>query len=226
MTGHQLIDSVLRIVTGGREFSPEQVAGALECLNLLKDSLSAESFLQYNSVVDSFPVTAGVSTYTVGPTGGYVTTRPMQINSAWIRELDNDYGLNIITDGEYDALSPKETLRSYPTDMVIAKTAPNISITLYPVPDRTFTLYLDSYKPIADFTLDGDIALPPEYVRMFKFNLAVDLYNEYPAISLPREIAVLAEQTKRIIRKANSSPVPQAKFDICSGSRYNIYRGN
>lgn len=226
MTGQQLVESVLRIITGGRNYSSANVEDTLTALNLLKDSWSEENLIQHDNSYESFPIIGGTYQYTLGPTGDMPTTRPTTINTAFLRLNGVDYPLEIITDGEYDKIYRKETVSAYPTQMLVNYSYPNVTIKLWPVPSQDFTLFIDSFKPLADFTLDGEIALPPAYIRAFKYNLAVEMYPEYPGLPVSEATVLLAEESKKVMKRSNSRLIPKANFEFGQPPKpYNVYRG-
>jgi hypothetical protein len=56
---------------------------------------------------------------------------------------------------------------------------PLATIRLYPVPDQNYTLFIQSEKELAQFTLDQVVSLPAGWERALIYNLAIELAPEY-----------------------------------------------
>ena len=159
------------------------------------------------------------------------TARPIKIDNAFIRSSSNiDYPLSIITPKEYNEL-PLKTIKSIPSQLYFLPEYPLAKIYFNYSPTVNFlTLFMDSVKYIANFTsLQEIINLPPGYMKMLIFNLAIELESEY-GVELPKSVYVYAEQSKIIFEKSYMWKPNESKFDshiaLTGGRLYNIERGS
>lgn len=210
----------------GETPSPDESADALYALNSMLGSWANESLLIYAEQLDTITLIPGVSTYTVGPSGGTVTVRPMSIsNSSYIRYGDVDYPLAIISIDQYNWISSKGQTAEVPEYLWYWDTFPNSTITLYPVPSVANTLKLWSKKQLTGFTsLTDVVSLPPGYQEALEFNLAEALAIETESQLTPAA-AKKAVMLKKMLKRTNlvvptmSLPYPldYANSDIIAG---------
>jgi hypothetical protein len=85
ITAGELIKSSLRLIgaIGTSEVpTADEFTDALNALNDLLETWSTQNLAVYGSADVTFNTVAGTATYTIGPTGAWVTDRPVRINDA------------------------------------------------------------------------------------------------------------------------------------------------
>lgn len=200
-----------------------EYAEGLSALNSMLALWSSEGITIYNDVADSFTLTPGKGTYTIGTTGADVTTtRPTGIHGAFIRTANNlDIPVEVITREEYSAITDKSA-SGEPAQLFYSPTMGAGTIYLSPVPILAETLHFQSQRPMANFaSIEDEINLPPETEEAIKYNLSLRVCPEVPPTAL---VASLAASGKSAIYTV---PVAPATFDaaVISGGRYDITRG-
>jgi hypothetical protein len=203
-------------------------ADGLEALNAMLDSWSNDQMYVYALTLDSIPVTANLATYTVGPTGSFVTPRPVDIDDATYLEIAGiSYPLTPLTTAQYGQITLKTLVSSIPEGIWYNPTFPNATITLYPVPDTAATLKLWSIKQITSFpTLTTVLNLPNGYEDAIVMSLAEVFCLEFstePSRTLVRK----ASSARKRIRRMNFRPqFLQMPAEVLAGrARFNIYSG-
>lgn len=220
-----LIKSSMRKIgalSKGENPSNDEANDALQVFNDLLASLSNDSMVVYSRVTESFPLSGGVSSYTIGSGGTFDTTRPIKIVSAYVRQDTIDYPLDVITDQNYSEIVLKTT-QSIPQFIHYDNNHPLGIIKFYPVPIGG-TLFLVSEKPLTQFTsLNQDVDLPAGWNRFLIYNGAVELASEYGQPVLP-EIYEIAKESKAEIRHAIMVNKPM-QWTTGRYSESNIYSG-
>jgi len=227
MTAQQLINAALRkvgVIAGAQSATTTQENNALEALQMLLRSWSAERIMVYYIVEgESFALTAGTSRYTIGSGGDFDTVRPVKILGAYIAS-GVDYVLAIIDRAKYRSIGVK-TLGDVPSWLWYNPVYPLGEIYLYPT--GSGTIYLASQKPLTEpSTIVSSVQFPPEYDRAITFNLAVDLASDYDK-TVTRTLATLAVDSKNKITDLYASlQVEEADVEILGLNRaYSIESG-
>jgi len=181
-----------------------EAAHGLRKLNELLESWSNESLAVYQILQEGFATVAGTGSYTIGSGATWNTTRPLRIESAFLRDsAANDTPLAVLNREEYDSI-PLKTTQYRPEELFYYPTAAQGTVYLRGVPDAVYTVYLNSHKQLQSFTaLTTTVVLPPGYLRAIKSNLALDLapgYNKTQSVLL----AAIARDSKAAIKRINS----------------------
>ena len=168
----------------------------------------------YAAIKENFSLVAGTNTYTVGSSGAFNTVRPFRIESAYIRDSNNnDTILEILSDmARYDSIATKTTqgkpyILFYDPQMSLGK------VYLYYTPNEACTLSWSAWKPVTQVATSATaLTFPPGYERALKYNLAVEMAPEYGRSVTP-EVAVIAQESKRVIKNLNIS-TPDMQLDV------------
>lgn len=213
---------LLGVYAAGEEPSPEETTDGLASLNDLMDELSLGDMV-YAKSLDQITLTANQPSVTVGPSGATVTTRPMEVlDDSYIVIGSQTYPLQVMTLQEYNDIGLKQQT-SIPRGIWSQMDMPNITVTLWPVPNQTMTLMLWSQKALASFpTLTTAVSLPPGYKKALAYLLAIDIAPEYevePSALVLRG----ATNARRMIEAKNfEPPMLVLPAEIRSPARYNI----
>lgn len=221
-----IIKSAMRkggfLAKGETPSSDESVDG-MEMLNDLLASLANESILVYSRTTETFSLSGGVGSYTIGASATFNTTRPIRIVSAYVRSGEIDYPLSIVNDEQYASI-PFKTSSGIPKFLNYSNAFPQATIRLYPVPSSTYSLILVSEKQITSFTsLSDTVSLPPGWERMLKYNLALELCPEYGQ-QASAEIVKVAQESKAAIKASIMAAKPM-QWNSGLGNPNNIYSG-
>ncbi len=230
-TGNDLVCGALRVISSlspGEAIPGAEADNALQVLNWMMAAWSAESLMPPYRTLESFPLTIGKTTYVIGQTGSvdFNTVRPDEITWAYRRDFNNiDYPLALINKELYNSLQMK-SLDALPYQLYYDTQYPNGIIYIWPADMQADTLFIESLKPVNQFTtLQTVMNLPGEYQEAIKYLLAKRLAVEYGFEIAPGSTTdtLIKEAEHRIMRK-NTKP-KSAIFDlmILAKRPYNIY---
>lgn len=212
----------------GEALDDSESADGLEALNSMLDSWANDQMFVYALTLDSIPVTANQASYTVGPTGSFVTARPVDIDTATYLEIAGlSYPLTPLTTAQYGQITLKTLDSSIPEAIWYNPTFPDATVTLYPVPGAAATLKLWSIKQITSFpTLTTILNLPLGYEDAIVMSLAEVFCLEFstePTKTLMRK----ASSARKRIRRVNFRPqFLSMPAEVLAGrARFNIYTG-
>ena len=233
-TARDQIKGALRLIGAlaeGETPSAETMNDSLTALNQMLDSWSIESLVIYSTQDQTFAWPSGQSTRTLGPSGNFVGSRPVD-NVDWSSYYVDSSGLSqplkFIDRHRYNDISFKSTITGDPEYIWVNPTMPNITMTVYRVPDENLTFHFISAVPLTQLTNLSDVLVfPPGYLRAFKFNLAVEISAEF-GITPPEWVQRLAITSKNNIKRVNQSyqelSVP-SNIPFGRGT-YNIWTGD
>lgn len=209
MTALDLITTALRKVgalAAGESLESSEASDGLAELNRMLDSWSNENLMIYAVVEEEFALTASKASYTMGSSGDFNTTRPVEIVKAGLRDLDspvNEYPVTIYTVEQWSDIVAKTTDSTYPWAIYPENTYPLETINVYPVPTTNYKLVLYSLKPLSSFSALTTVAsFAPGYEDAVIYNLAVRLAPEYGK-STTAELLMLATNAKKMIKRRN-----------------------
>lgn len=209
---------LLGVYAIGEQPSDDEASDGLMVLNALLDGLANDSFLIAVKSQDSIPLTANQASVTVGPSGSFVTTRPVEVlESSYILYQGVSYPLAVLTLQDYTAI-PVKTITGVPSAIYPAMGMPNVTITPYMVPSDSMTLVLESNKQITSFSsLTTTLALPPGYERLLAYLLAVDLAPEFEIAPSQAVMTGAASAMKRLKRVNMQIPRLQMPYGLPVG---------
>jgi len=230
VTGRDLISASLRKIgakAAGDTLAAQEATDGLAEFNRMLSSWSTEGLTIYTITEESpFTLTPADGSVTLGASGD-ITTRPMSIEKAIIRDGSTDLPpMRLLTVDEYAAISDKSLQSDYPFALYDNGGYPQRTLKLYPVPSAAKQLVLFTRRPLTVLTIDGTISFPPGYEDALVYNGAVRLAPEYGRPVDPR-IEATAIETKDNLKRANHRPSylkPDAVPASGSG-RYNIITG-
>lgn len=194
----------------------DEASHGLRKLNEMLASWSLEPLAVYQILSEGFATVAGTASYTVGSGATWNTTRPLRVESAFLRYSSTDYPLRILSREEYDRIALK-TSQFMPEALYFEPTVANAVVYLYGVPDAVYTVYLNSLKQLQSLALlTTTVVLPPGYLRAIKSNLSVELAPSYNR-KVPDAVLAIARESKAAIKRLNSR-TPKLRLDHLGGS--------
>lgn len=206
--------------------SDDEAQDALSSLNALIASWSNDSLVCYARTWESFNLSGGTGSYTIGSGGVFNTTRPMNIIQAYARSGSIDYQMAVIPDTVYNSISYK-SLTGIPEFLNFDNAYPLATIRIYPVPSATYSLFILSEKEISEFaTLDTDMSLPNGWERALIYNLALELAPEYGQQPDPSIVKIAKDSLGNVrlgvakVRSMDAFPNEIRQRNIFSGWYY------
>lgn len=204
-----LIDRAVRLLgklNSGESASVQESADSLIALNAWLDSQRNDGLMCYTMQDESVTISSGNNTRTLGPSGNLVTTRPVEIQTAYILYSGVRSPVTILTDDEWASLPEITSTSTYPNRINYKPDMPNGTLYLYPVPNASSVLHLITRVPVLAFTSVADtVSLPPGWEEAIATNLAIAIAPEFrtePSTSVIRAAALSIAAIKRV----NSRP--------------------
>src|SRR5262245_31874723 len=111
--------------------SADEAIDALSDLNNLLSSWSNDSIVIYSRVTESFSLTSGAASYTIGPGMTFDTIRPIFIAEAHVRQGTTDYPVSVEPDEIYQHVTDKTT-QGTPLIINYTNQYPTALINIYP----------------------------------------------------------------------------------------------
>lgn len=213
-TARDLLSSSLRLIgvlASGESAGASEATDGLSTLNDLIDSWSTEQLLIPNKVRETFSLSAGTQSYTMGSGGTFNTSRPMKIEDALIQipgaSPATEIPIRILNKDEYTQIIQKTSQSTIPSCVFPDYAYPLATLYFWSVPDQVVTAVLNSWKPLSQLAnLSTSLSLPPGYLRALRFSLAIDLAPEYGR-PVSAEVAGIAAESKSAIKRMNSLPL-------------------
>lgn len=203
-TAQDLITSsmkLLGLVGIGETPTDDELQSGLAIFNIMLDGFPRN--IVNARTLEGFTLTAGTGAYSMGTN----TTRAVEIEDAYIRDASNvDTHVLLITKSKYNSISDKTT-QGRPHYLMYDPQYSLGEIYLYPIPDISYTLYTDSWKPLSSVAaITTTISFPPGYDRFFKFNLAIELAADF-GVDIPPSVILIANESKKNIERVNAQRV-------------------
>ncbi|MGE5621433.1 MAG: hypothetical protein ACM3VY_00250 [Candidatus Bathyarchaeota archaeon] len=206
-TALELITSALAdigAVAVGETLSADEANDALNVLNAMIDSWSAQHLAVYHIANVSGTLVPGQADYDIG-TGASIfnTDRPIELKQAFVRRGTLDFPVNLINNNQYDRIGIKSLAAPWPRQLYYETSYPMGSLHVWPVPSEANTLFLSVDQVFSRFTdLSQQVSFPPGYEEALRTNLAVRLCPRNGRPVTP-DLAELASGSKAVIKRAN-----------------------
>jgi len=227
MTVLDLIKSILRkigVLAAAETPNSNTANDVLQSINLLLQEWDNEGLLALTER-QTFNVTSGTQTYTIGPGMTWVGNKPLKIISAYITLDSIDYPLEIIGESEYMKISDK-TVEEMPSLLYYQFSNSTGTVYLIGKPDQAYTITILSLKAFTEYSsLTTTISLPKGYQNALLFNVALDTWPEYSKQDPPQWLVRRANETLARIKKTNLKKAMPMQFDgifLGSGGNYDI----
>lgn len=189
----------------GETPSAETSDSCLSLLNELIDSWNIERLMVPWLTQESFTLSGGTATYTVGSGGALDTTRPNMVDDASFTRLnDIDYPLRGINAAQYNSITDKDTEYSWPDVFYYEESYPLATIKFYPVPSQTITFFLVSWKQLSTLTsLSTSFSVQPGTLRAIRSNLAIEIASNF-GVEAPPSVRKAAVDSKRNLKRIHA----------------------
>lgn len=193
----------------GESLDSDEAADGLRYLNNMIAGWNNNYLMLNQRVQRTLALTSGDASYTIGSSGDIDVTRPIQIETAYIRDSNNvDTPLSILNNEQWSSITMKSTSSNVPVYLNYRANYPLGVISLHEAPSSGLTLILECWDQLPSFTtLDTAASLPPGYERALTYNLAVELAPMYGTEASPT-IKEIATRSMGGIMDANNTEVP------------------
>jgi len=237
LTALSLITGAMKLIgtlAGSETPEADAAADGLVRLNELIDMWATERLMIPSTARSVYPLSAHTASYTIGPGGTFNQAWPEVIERAGFTftsgTMTLEIPLPVLTLAGFANIAIKALETPFPGGLYYDHAYSNGlgTITLWPVPDGSYSLNLVLYTPanLSQFaSLSTAYAFPPGYARALRYGLAVELAPEYgkPADSFLIQSAMEAKaNVKRANLKLYDLPVDPGVLGRQRGV-YNIF---
>jgi hypothetical protein len=193
------------VVADGETPSSSESSDGLRALNRLMALWSNDQSFAWVANTVSKPLT-GQSSYTIGPTGDVVATRPISIETATVVRDGITYPVQVVDNQKWDSISYKAANGANTSIIYYAAEVPNGIVNVWPIATGC-TLNVRVINLVTSFPdLGTDVTLPPGYEEAFIKNLAVNLAPSYKAQVDPLTLKAAQISMRSITRTNNVIP--------------------
>ncbi|MCK5616757.1 hypothetical protein KAR91_83620 [Candidatus Pacearchaeota archaeon] len=181
--------------------------------------------------VESFTLTSGTESYTIGSGGDFDTVRPVKINGGYVRSGGIDIPLQVVGEKKYRGVSQKSQTGDAVTYLWYNPTWGASELgTIYVYPAAGGTIYLHNLRPLGEPTgLTETVLFPGEYDEPIKWNLALRLAPEYGKKASQDVVSLALLALDQLVNFNASLQVETIQSDLSNlspGSRgFNVDRG-
>jgi len=201
--------SVATVIGAGDTLDGNDAADTLLSLNLMLDAWQAQNLYAYRiENITPFPLTAGIGTYTIGPTGDIVRPiRPVRIENGFTRDaFGYDRQLWPRSQQEYQAIVLKSLSGTFPSLMYYEPNFPDGTLYLWQLPQAGLTLHLGVWQMLSEYpNLDALVSLPPGYEDAIVYSLAERICIDFQKKVDP-DLANQASNARATIKRNNIQP--------------------
>lgn len=208
-----LVKGALRQINAigvGETPSAEDLSDGLDSLSAMLESWAIEKLMVFAPTREVFTLVPGQEMYTIGPTGNFNTSSPVDILLAGIQLVGStppaEIPLEIVTLQQRADTRMKDLQSTIPRDLYYENGAPFSRLYLYPVPAYAHQIVIYSNKQLLSIT-DGntDLILPSGYWDALLYNLAVKRAPEYGK-EPSQTVMSMAVKSKAAVKRANYRP--------------------
>lgn len=214
----------LGIGAAGEPVDPDDLIIALGSFNDTVDDFKADVCMIYQTIMETFPLTAGTNFYTIGPGGTWNMVAKPQIivKAGYVNTYVNpteplETAVHVYTDEEWAAIGLK-TLTStiiwgiwYETSFSGSPTPGLGRVFVYPIITTGGNIALYVPVPIDEVAADESgyattLYIPPAYRKLFRTSVAIDIAGAFEMEPPPSLVKKHADAVRRVTR-ANAKPM-------------------
>jgi hypothetical protein len=198
----------------GEPLEAASAAFALTTLNDMLDQWSNDDMMVFNINEIIFTLTPGQYVYTLGAGGQINTTRPLGIDSAFVRVNTLDYPVAIIDINQYEMIGLKSLNGPWPRALYYNSGVPLGTATFWPNPSSG-EIHMFAQTLFTGFANISDtVTLPQGYNMALRWNLAELLMPSFGK-SDPVQSAMIVKNAangRALIKRTNMRPQQVARF--------------
>jgi hypothetical protein len=220
------------IVAAGETLQGSDIQDSLDVATDLLDAWAADRLTVYTQSRTENTIVGGTQRYTLGPGGAWNQDQPLWIDGAMYKTSDGqEYPLTVYSRSEWAAISPKNLQSSIPEGIFVNPGATTADVDVWPVPTDAsikIVLYVPSTPLSAASSLDTVLALRRGWARALRYNLALELADEFGTTPL-QGVAEKAIDSLATIRRQGVTTDVELEIDsalTASAGAWSITRGD
>ena len=221
---------LLGVLAEGETPSAAISQDSLYAMNQMLDSWSTERLSVFTTNDQTFTWPANAASKTLGPTGAFVGTRPILIDTStyFVDSQGISHYVQFINEAQYNAIAVKTVTSTWPSVCYVNMGYPDLTMFVYPVPTQAVIWHIISVTPLEDpATIATELSFPPGYLRAFRYCLACELAPEF-GVEPSKQVLRIAMTSKRNLKRINNPDdvISMPVNLVVSRNAYNIYAGN
>jgi hypothetical protein len=196
---------VVGIISSGVGETPtaDEATDGLYNLNDLIESMSVDNLMVYGAADEVFTLSPGNATRTIGPTGDYVTVRPVRISSAYTTYGGVDFPVQLIGQEEYGYIPLKTQTCQIIEKLAYVNDFPNGILSMWPTPSEAVPLTISIDRILSSVpNVATMISLPPNYLNYMKHALGIKLAPDY-GVTPSQDVYEIARTSRAALKRAN-----------------------
>lgn len=204
---------LIGVTQRGSAPSAEDMQVAVYSLRSMLESWSTESLQVFYTTTLEFDFIPGKAEYSLGPTGDWISERPMSLSYAYLRYATGsgapiDQQMQILNDAQRASITAKSIQSPIPTTVYYNPEWPDAKLTFWPVPSATYKAILWLDMPLTEFVdLSDELQFPRGYEQAIRYNLAVNLAPEFGRDDkLTPAVIDTAARSKTKLKVINTTP--------------------
>lgn len=220
------------ILAPGETLSGVDMQDALDIASALLDAWAADRLLVYTQSRTENTIVGGTQRYTLGTGGAWNQDQPLWLDYATYKTSDGqEYPLRVFSRSEWADVSPKNFTSSVPEGIFVNPGAITSDVDIWPVPTDAsikIVLYVPSTPLSSASSLDTVLSLRRGWSRALRYNLALELADEFGTTPKDRVSQIAVDSLAEIRRQGVTTDV-ELEIDpaLASGvSAWSITRGD
>ena len=196
-----------KLISGTETPTADEATDALATLNDILENWSTQPLALWATTNFTGSLVGGQASYTIGPGGDLSTTRPNQINGAFVQFNGVDFQVQPVGQLEYNLISLKSYSQPIPQSLLYVNDHPLGRITVWPVPTSAMPITLTFDRLLTQIPdLSTQINFPPGAVPALRLRLAQALAVEFGAPIDPMLVQMAADAVADY-KRSNKQPV-------------------
>lgn len=191
------------ITAAGETPTADEANDALSDLNDLLETMSLDNLFVWGSASAPFVTVAGQATRTIGPTGQFVTDRPVRITNAFTTVNGVDFPIEIIGQEEYDNITLKTQQQQIVERMAYVNDFPNGLLYMWPVPSAAVPIVIGIDRVLSSVASTATVmTFPPGYLNFMMHALGIKIAPEY-GVEPMQAVVNIAQNARAALKRAN-----------------------
>jgi len=156
--------------------SSEEIQSALRKLNEAIDILNLNKLWPVAQTTLTITLASGVRIYTIGPTGTFVHTRPIDVKAIKLLDSNSWIPINQIDDSDWNSKVVTTNVTGLPNSFRYTPAYPNGTLEFSALPDESYSMELIVNTLTTQYGLDDIMDVPAGYYPYLQARLASDWY--------------------------------------------------
>jgi hypothetical protein len=188
----------------GETPTADEFQDGLASLNDLLEIWSTQNLAVWGSQDVTFNTVAATAAYTIGPTGTWVTDRPVRINDSPFCTVGGvNFPIDLIGQADYDLTALPSQSGQIVERMLFINDFPNGRLTLWPVPTAIIPITMNIDRVLTQVANVATVlAMPPGYLLALRYALGIVMAPDFGR-PVTDDVARVAQTSFAALKRAN-----------------------